>query len=396
VTDTTTKTAEALLREAAEYAGKHARWSNEGADLSDRITAFLAAQPQAEPVADMVIYSPIETSPHAEKDGRHPNDNEPYDPDQRQYLVERGDDEGQGLSTYWKWGHSAGWNDHKRHLAARPPVAPPAPAARREPGWNGPMVNDAAAQAEPVAADQWAQSIAKELHKTTVALESDGDPAFAHIIRANRAALATRPPVAPPAPAARREPGWNGPMVNDAAAQAEPVAADGFVLVPVEPTPEMEAAGSDAGDGHDWAGPRAVYGAMLAARPPVVAEEAEDNERFDKAVDDARQWLQHEQAVYLSVPSTRKLVLRIMDALASPPPAAAQPVAQGLTDLGPYFCGYARISNGEYKLAGMRSTEVMKDGELHPIYAFPHELIEALHALSTTHPAQADEGDSRG
>jgi hypothetical protein len=178
--------------------------------------------------------------------------------------------------------------------------------------------------------------------------------------------------------------------------QAEPVAADGLVLVPVEPTPEMEAAGSDAGDGHDWVGPRAVYGAMLAARPPVAqqgAEEAEDNERFDKAVDDARQWLQHEQAVYLSVPSTRKLVLRIMDALASPQPAAAQPVAQGLTDLGPYFCGYARISNGEYKLAGMRSTEVMKDSELHPIYAFPHELIEALHALSTTHPAQADEGD---
>jgi hypothetical protein len=52
--------------------------------------------------------------------------------------------------------------------------------------------------------------------------------------------------------------------------QAEPVAADGFVLVPLEPTMAMEAAGSDAGDGHDWAGPRAVYRAMLFARPPVA------------------------------------------------------------------------------------------------------------------------------
>ncbi len=79
---------------------------------------YATPQPPAQPA---VIYSPLETSPHAEKDGKHPNDHEPKDPARWPYLVERGDNEGQGLSAYWKWGHAAGWNDHKRHVAPQPP-----------------------------------------------------------------------------------------------------------------------------------------------------------------------------------------------------------------------------------------------------------------------------------
>jgi hypothetical protein len=65
-----------------------------------------------------VIYSPIATDPQI--DGCHPNDNETKDPERKQYLDLRGDDEGQGLDGYWKWGHAAGWNDHKRHVGAAP------------------------------------------------------------------------------------------------------------------------------------------------------------------------------------------------------------------------------------------------------------------------------------
>lgn len=43
------------------------------------------------------------------------NDKEPRDPESFAYLDRRGDDEGHGLDSYWKWGYAAGWNDHKRH-----------------------------------------------------------------------------------------------------------------------------------------------------------------------------------------------------------------------------------------------------------------------------------------
>ncbi len=88
----------------------------------DQMRAYARAALAAQPA---VIYSPLETSPHAEKDGKHQNDHEPKDPARWPYLVERGDDEGQGLSAYWKWGHAAGWNDHKRHVAPQPPAQPP-------------------------------------------------------------------------------------------------------------------------------------------------------------------------------------------------------------------------------------------------------------------------------
>ena len=89
------------------------------ADVIDRALAA-PAPAQAEPVAaPTVIYSPVATKPQI--DGRHPNDNEPVDPERWYWLSRRGDDAGQGLDPYWKWGHSAGWNDHKKH--ATPPAA---------------------------------------------------------------------------------------------------------------------------------------------------------------------------------------------------------------------------------------------------------------------------------
>lgn len=50
---------------------------------------------------------------------------------------------------------------------------------------------------------------------------------------------------------------------------AAPVVPQGWKLVPVEPTRKMLDAGSDAGNGHDWEGPDAVYPAMLAVAPPA-------------------------------------------------------------------------------------------------------------------------------
>lgn len=76
-----------------------------------------------------VIYSPIQVNSHAVEMGReHPNNCETPDEDRFKYLDLRGDDKGQGLSVYWKWGHAAGWNDHKKHVAATQ-----APAVARQP-----------------------------------------------------------------------------------------------------------------------------------------------------------------------------------------------------------------------------------------------------------------------
>jgi hypothetical protein len=49
------------------------------------------------------------------KEPHNGNDTEPRDPESFAYLDGRGDDEGQGLDSYWKWGFAAGWNDHKKH-----------------------------------------------------------------------------------------------------------------------------------------------------------------------------------------------------------------------------------------------------------------------------------------
>lgn len=90
-----------------------------------RITEDLRAA-LAQPAASgepAVIYSPVATKPQVA--GRHPNDNETADPERAYWLSLRGDDAGQGLDPYWKWGHKAGWNDHKKHATAQPASAPP-------------------------------------------------------------------------------------------------------------------------------------------------------------------------------------------------------------------------------------------------------------------------------
>lgn len=73
--------------------------------------------------AQPVIYSPIAVKPTC-PGGSHPNDKEPQDPARREYLDERGDDAGQGLDAFWKWGHAADWNDHKRHAAKEQAAQP--------------------------------------------------------------------------------------------------------------------------------------------------------------------------------------------------------------------------------------------------------------------------------
>ena len=56
----------------------------------------------------------------AKPDQHNGNDTEPRDLDREQYLDARGDGRGQGLDSYWKWGHAAGWNDHKALASTTP------------------------------------------------------------------------------------------------------------------------------------------------------------------------------------------------------------------------------------------------------------------------------------
>jgi hypothetical protein len=75
--------------------------------------------------APTVEYVPIAVNPHDEAGGRHPNDKTPADPECQKALDARGDDSGQGLAPYWKWGFRAGWHDHKRITAPSSTVSAP-------------------------------------------------------------------------------------------------------------------------------------------------------------------------------------------------------------------------------------------------------------------------------
>lgn len=57
----------------------------------------------------IVKYVPVDSKL---RDGNynHPNDKEPETPACREALNDRGDDTGQGLDGYWKWGFRAGFN----------------------------------------------------------------------------------------------------------------------------------------------------------------------------------------------------------------------------------------------------------------------------------------------
>ena len=55
-----------------------------------------------------------------DKHGNHPNDTVPFDQGCRDALDKRGDNEGQGLDGYWKWGFREGWRAAKDSLCATP------------------------------------------------------------------------------------------------------------------------------------------------------------------------------------------------------------------------------------------------------------------------------------
>jgi len=56
-----------------------------------------------------------------------------------------------------------------------------------------------------------------------------------------------------------------------------------------------------------------------------------------------------------------------------------QPSGGEVVDFEAACIGYARLDGDEYKLASMRRSPLMADGQLHPIYAFPDELVERHH-----------------
>jgi hypothetical protein len=135
-------------------------------------------------------------------------------------------------------------------------------------------------QAEPVAADREGllgdaiRALIRGEIRCSDDLPEDRRPRHVSARRAFGAVhdlLAARPPVASPAPAARREPGWNGPMVNDAAAQAEPVAAEAIHYADL--TPDEAIGWPDRGTAEDknrYLRDVTERRKSLAARPPVA------------------------------------------------------------------------------------------------------------------------------
>ncbi|MGQ0595816.1 hypothetical protein [Aquabacterium sp.] len=89
---------------------------------------------QAQGAGEVVQYVPaqIRSTAYEEKTGRHPNDKEPQDDACTAALNQRGDNKGQGLDTYWKWGFRSGWN---AAVSARPHPTPAQPAPVVPDGW---------------------------------------------------------------------------------------------------------------------------------------------------------------------------------------------------------------------------------------------------------------------
>lgn len=81
-----------------------------------------------------------------------------------------------------------------------------------------------------------------------------------------------------------------------------------------------------------------------AIAAPGVAQD-EGNERFDATVDSVRDWLRTEQGVYLSLPSTRKLVLLALAAAPSPT-AEQRPPYCGSGHCSCIECPYVSIKGG--------------------------------------------------
>jgi hypothetical protein len=410
MTDTTNKTAEALAALLDEVRQCFTRDDDLPGNLLHRIDEALAAQPQAEVVPEGLQAVPVIAYLHHDSAFSWAGQRVDVSSAKRMVLLE----------------------DVEAALSARPPMAPPAPAARREPGWNGPMVNDAAPQAEPVAAQPTGRSV--DVAQVVYALE-----------RAERRLQGEADALQAQHDYGAEFPAEDAERMREAVAllrslaaqpQAEPVAANGFVLVPVKLTPEIRAVFERCERDRDLTVEEA-WAAMLAARPPVAQTQqgAVERLKFDirqgmieygsalrdgneegiretttrtcdlldrlgalaattlnakaasaQSVRDAFEaWaaeLEYDLRpmcdlrpdfgdTYIS-PSTENAWRCWSAALASPQPAAAQPVAQGLTD-------------------DERNTIQGAINEL----PYAHPLIPRLTAMLTAHPAQADEGDTK-
>ena len=89
-------------------------------DVSDLVEAQndLEAYLRTIDPAPQVIYVPAAERAWEEAQGFHPNDDTKPDPECQKALDVRGDNESQGLDSYWKWGFRSGW------CAAKPKHSP--------------------------------------------------------------------------------------------------------------------------------------------------------------------------------------------------------------------------------------------------------------------------------
>jgi hypothetical protein len=157
--------------------------------------------------------------------------------------------------------------------------------------------------------------------------------------------------------------------------QAEPVAADECVLVPVTPTPAMLEAAVQAicygpeGGFTRINGPTKAWSAMLAARPPVAQQGAAEAVGWVSATDLENLVTWSDGAVAVNCAAQRTASRSIP--LYAAPVAASQPVAQGLTD--------------------EQCDEIMTKAMHEKRGAAAYDFIRAGYAaaLSTAHPAQA-------
>jgi hypothetical protein len=155
----------------------------------EHMKAALASNKASAGAVAEPVYVPIATSSWEEIEGRHPNDKTPQDADCQKVLNRMGDDSGQGLSSYWKWGFRSGWRaalDHRLlqdHIASEV-ATHPAPIASAE------------EKAKPamwfVSTDPDADGFVVYTEREAKACEQDGDdvtplythPAAAHPSRA--------------------------------------------------------------------------------------------------------------------------------------------------------------------------------------------------------------------
>lgn len=105
------------LRDLARELERDLEWQRKVVDASRQHQAELLARTEEyraalfaqQPPGQSVKYVPVDAS-LTDKYGNHPNDDEPRTVECIAALNARGDDKGQGLDGYWKWGFAAGFN----------------------------------------------------------------------------------------------------------------------------------------------------------------------------------------------------------------------------------------------------------------------------------------------